>query len=1064
MDRMLIGDTNSMLEKLRRLPPPMNAVWRRVQARAVQEPEEGALAAFFVGALTGNRACLEKAAEGFRRRMSTLDAECRVWGFHAGAQMHTWCHSAPLMRWAVAYDWIADEPGLFTEEEKRGWAEQLVRYGWLYPAQFLDSRTPPHTNNQGLSMAVACMAFGYLFGYRRGADPLAQALFAHGLKHWNWQLERFFPGAYTGEGSTYYMDVVAPMAALGCAFAEAVTSQDWFNRIVGPNRITVRDVLEFGLRMTSPSGLMPPIDHYGYMTASTNLFTKIYCAARSNQKEMALSYVRFVRGEQGLNLFAWGFDDEIWSLIFFPDGVTDAPPFRATSFLNPHIAGRVVDEAQQLQLLQVWDSTVFPPGRQHCDPNAIHLEAFGQPLTFDGTPSPDSPIATDPRLVTLPVVRETGAKKINVGMGALGTHSCILLDGQYWYVHKHGTHVEFTQDKTIQGQGLDLVDLPGLRSVAADAAKIYGEYPDVRQVVRRSTLVDETFWFVHDRVVTDRTHDFTWRLYLRPEVQLQGNGAQQKLASARIQLDVLPLDRGRATLKDVPGFGMDSSQTYDQQRRGLPPPQNPTTYSQAYDRTLRDKGIEFLTALVPQNLKTLVADVSADWRFLAGKDAADETPAATTTDDSTWRTLGISESWINAGEPMSVKDGWYRKWVEIPSLPRGRRLLLELGRPPFRFRVYLDGIRVDDSELKMAHEGHYELLPVFLDLTKAAKPGRHLLAVHAFIPPGPVRKGVPCPTPGRLFDGPARLWVTRPAEKVTARLTAPGTAEVRIGRQRSLLLFDNPSHTVRSRGQWTTDAAMGVLRADGGWAWSRARRGDDRRFWFRASEPTDLALAGDVITIGPLALNLRLAFYGPELELQLEALDRIQIRIASSKSWSLRFSHGVSLPVQVNGCDVTPTADGDGAMVLLPCGGERTDVDALLEQLRADDPLSRLRAAETLGFVRDPRVVPALEKQLLAEPPPSSYKEGEGNYWMVRQQIIVALGRQGQPRSAKVIVKTTPPDDFYPIRRKAAEWLGQVGGDAASLKLLRQFAAEGDPEVRHAARKSLHVLGHEQKD
>lgn len=105
--------------------------------------------------------------------------------------------------------------------------------------------------------------------------------------------------------------------------------------------------------------------------------------------------------------------------------------------------------------------------------------------------------------------------------------------------------------------------------------------------------------------------------------------------------------------------------------------------------------------------------------------------------------------------------------------------------------------------------------------------------------------------------------------------------------------------------------------------------------------------------------------------------------------------------------------------------GDTPAVEALLKQLRVDNPLSdegSAAAAVGLGFVRDPRALPALINALRS----SSH--------FVRSQAAEALGRLGDPHAAEALIVALR-DRSWTVQLAAATALGDLGNSRAAAPL-----------------------------
>src|SRR5262249_54517720 len=118
--------------------------------------------------------------------------------------------------------------------------------------------------------------------------------------------------------------------------------------------------------------------------------------------------------------------------------------------------------------------------------------------------------------------------------------------------------------------------------------------------------------------------------------------------------------------------------------------------------------------------------------------------------------------------------------------------------------------------------------------------------------------------------------------------------------------------------------------------------------------------------------------------------------------------------------------------------------DALMELLREDGPEAPM-AASLLGASRSNGAVDALLRYL-------SQPSG-----VARRQVLLALGKIGDRRTAETIAKDLFSDDPE-IRAAAAEALGSTGGPA-EVESLQALKGDYYREVRESAERALHKLG-----
>jgi HEAT repeats len=121
------------------------------------------------------------------------------------------------------------------------------------------------------------------------------------------------------------------------------------------------------------------------------------------------------------------------------------------------------------------------------------------------------------------------------------------------------------------------------------------------------------------------------------------------------------------------------------------------------------------------------------------------------------------------------------------------------------------------------------------------------------------------------------------------------------------------------------------------------------------------------------------------------------------------------------------------------------DVEGLIAQITAPDPLTRAEAADALASLADPRAEQSL-LQALADPDPG-----------VRANAVRALGvlKSGEAVERLLAALGDEDDD---VRYMASWALGRIG-DPRAIEQLRLLAADGDGPAQDAARDALQFLG-----
>ncbi|MEO6477603.1 glycoside hydrolase family 2 TIM barrel-domain containing protein [Luteolibacter sp.] len=112
-----------------------------------------------------------------------------------------------------------------------------------------------------------------------------------------------------------------------------------------------------------------------------------------------------------------------------------------------------------------------------------------------------------------------------------------------------------------------------------------------------------------------------------------------------------------------------------------------------------------------------------EWKFQLGDPAKAEAAAF---DDTKWENIGLPHSfsmpYFAAGNAFYVGYGWYRKTFDLPDTSDGKCLFLDFEGAFQDAEIFLNGKKIG------SHQGGYTGFEV--EITKAAKPGRNVLAVR----------------------------------------------------------------------------------------------------------------------------------------------------------------------------------------------------------------------------------------------------------------------------------------------------------------------------------------------
>ena len=456
-------------------------------------------------------------------------------------QFHTWCRCGSVTRRAVFFDWLAAR-GAWSPAEIEEAAECFLGFGIKHPFPVLTGRQRS-SDNQALSMALYCTVVGFLFGYKLTNHPTGRFLFDYGAGRLPDLIGLFPEDGYGGEGSTYTSHVNTPLAYWTCEFLRQVTGSDYFDTPFKPNGTTLRNMLEVELRLISPGGLLAPWDHYGWQRG-VNASPFAYLArAAADPRYLSLIPSLDLWADKGY--LAWGADDPMWTLVWWPEQYKDYAdaelPEELFGWFLPKTGAALDDPARRTRLMQVWDlsaGTIAAIGRAQTNPNHLMMDYGGEPVFQDGVPDTNKdPWRFPPEKVFERLTDEereryltylgsigggkSAISKVVVGTspGLIGAANAVVIDEEPWYWPGSGR----------VGNARFYARHAGLQIVTADCANFYKPQYDVLQAQRTSIWADAGFGVVLDALAADSPHTWRWQVYLRPDVEVNGDTARVKL-------------------------------------------------------------------------------------------------------------------------------------------------------------------------------------------------------------------------------------------------------------------------------------------------------------------------------------------------------------------------------------------------------------------------------------------------------------------------------------------------------------------------------------------------------
>jgi len=535
---LFIGDPSRLKAKLNGAGGLLRDYWNDFQSMLADDDRRRNM--IFLPALLDG-ALADEAKDLLKRYYVTLPFSDTANDF----QFHTWCRCGSVTRRAAFFDWLASR-GAWTAAEIEEAAECFVGYGFKHPFPVLNGRGRS-SNNQALSMALYCAAVGFLFGHKLSDHPTAKFLFDYGVGRLPDLIGLFPQDGYGGEGSTYTSHVNTPLAYWTCEFLRQVTGSDLFDVEFHPNGTTLRKLVEMELRLISPSGLLAPWDHYGWQQGSNGSAMAYLAKATGNPEYLSLLPSLGLWSDAGG--LAWGADDPMWTLVWWPEEFREYDerdlPAELFGWFLPKTGAALDDPARRVRLMQVWDisgSSIASVGRAQVNPNHLMLDYDGEPVFQDGVSAeginpwkyPAEKVLAGmsdeerDRFIKYRVSiqgSKSSLENIVAGesAGLIGAANAIVVDDQPWYwpgASRVGSAEFYARTR-------------GLAAVSADCSNFYRPAYDVTQARRTSLWTGDGFGVVLDSLAADSSHRWQWQAYLRPDVSVNGDCARVNLPNGK---------------------------------------------------------------------------------------------------------------------------------------------------------------------------------------------------------------------------------------------------------------------------------------------------------------------------------------------------------------------------------------------------------------------------------------------------------------------------------------------------------------------------------------------------
>ncbi len=1075
---LLMGTSVAQLRNKLSAPAScLNARWHHFLTLARNDPQWYSPYTVLAAIVTGSEEDRAMTRAAFLRFVDLKDE-----GYSSlDAQFHTHVVAAPLGRWAIYYDWVADL-GLFSPAEDEAIRAAMLDYAHVFALQNLKSRMRTF-ENQILASAFCAAAVGYVFGIKRGDSALGRRLYSDGIAWLGELLDLLPPGGYNPEGSAYHEFVVLPLAVLSALLVQETTGKAVIECGPVSQPTGIRQLLETSHRMIGPAGLMPAWDAYGFHPAAVKCGLALL--AKVSGDAAPLHTLDNLGMWYRSSLSAWEVDDRLWTLVWWPEDRQATATSPLESWMEPLVGGALQSGDRQLRLFQYWDECGGLPssGRYQVDPNAITFEAFGSPLLLDGGGKPGPEIVpilgTAARKFagarTLETVKEyckiwgdlTDDEALQIAFdGNVGMSNALVVDDEYWYVPQ----------SPRRGFGEMLHQVGGLQVLRSDATAFYSGRYDVRSVKRTSMLVGGEYVLVTDDVRFDTPHAITWQAYLRENAARVDGGAVLSTAEG-VRCEVLLLSPGETSLQPVMNY-----------------PSQPDGHS----ALLRHKMAAAVNhrvdaALIPQSLLEPVLDLSEGWERSI---------------DSVKSMVALDTAYLSDPfHPAAATRQFRRDLTLRPDSGQRYILALSVANPGTTLRV--NG-QMFPPLLERPSQSNWEtgqMQPSHFDITSGLRPGENCLLLEAPF------------FHGESLRGPVTLHREVGALPVSVVREGPDCFVVTTGNRTDHVLV------ARDRGEasWAggcTDARFALLADDGSLSAVGARRlqmplGLD----LRSERPCDVFWNQDEMVISTLAAGSWLDANWGDSFLRVHDGGCLTVQYRGANAYRLRIDLAGYRTVLLNGKVVRPRTEVPGGshgrsgsssfyIELPPALGPHEDrtpdtseaVYALAESsgaaaaavfvqcLESTDWRVSLAAAEVIGQLGIAAAIPALlctfeaEEAALPYPVLTQWWRGskmlrspdmlEGHdenlempaavkRWRVKRAVVTALGKLGDSRAVGPLEQAMDRgDDFFPVTSQLAVALGRLGAPS-SLAVLQRHCNHAEVNTRAHTRLALALLQHE---
>ncbi len=539
---LYVRSAEGLARKLENADGLLKKYWGDFQNRILADPKQRGQMLFLPALLPDKSDIMDEAAGHLRdywRNLKNSDTANDV-------QFHTWCRGGSVTRRVAFFDWLAHQD-YWSKAELEEAAEAFTGFAYKHSLQVMNGRRRA-SDNQVWSMALNCAVTGFIFGHKLSSHAIGKHLFDIGCGRLP-DIIGLFPGdGYGGEGSTYTSHVNTPLAYWTAEFLQQILGRDVSSEPFKPNATTLRKLLEVELHLVSPGGQLAPWDHYGWQPA-VNASAFAYLARISgNPRYLALIEALGIWPDPGY--LAWGADDPLWTLLWWPEEYNDYAekelPEELFGWFLPKTGAALDDCKRKTRLMQVWDrcaESIAGVGRGQVNPNHIIFELDGEAVFQDGVPAKGKSawelpaekvlanLSAEERQRHLNYIRSISGSNLDwrvwldsMAPGLMCGCNGIVIDDEFWY-GPEGTRVGRAEFYAVQDDR---------QTVTADAAEYYRPRYDVEQM-RRSSLWDAKHGFgvVLDTCRAGTSHRWTWQCLMRPFLELEGDSARLTLPNGQ---------------------------------------------------------------------------------------------------------------------------------------------------------------------------------------------------------------------------------------------------------------------------------------------------------------------------------------------------------------------------------------------------------------------------------------------------------------------------------------------------------------------------------------------------